>query len=209
MPFVHTSQELYSAGTDTNTSTVEWTMAELVKNPEIMTKVREELEMEICQDLPKEFQLMQLPYLQACIKETFRLHPPVPFLIPRRASETCKVMDYTIPKNAQILVNVWAIGRDPSIWVKPLEYRPERFLNFSLDYKGNDFEFLPFGAGRRICPGLPMATRHIPLVLAALIHFFDWSLPQGSDPSQLDMNEKFGATLQKEQPLNLIPKARK
>ncbi|XP_027182465.1 probable (S)-N-methylcoclaurine 3'-hydroxylase isozyme 2 [Coffea eugenioides] len=200
--------ELFTAGTDTSTSTIEWAMAELVKNPESMMKVREELGREINQDLPKESHLMQLPYLKACIKETFRLHPPAPLLLPHRAPEACQVMNYTIPKNAQVLVNVWAIGRDPGIWDEPLKFKPERFLSCSLDYKGNDFELLPFGSGRRICPGLPMAARHVPLVLASLIHCFDWSLPEGKDPQQLDMNEKFGVTLEKEQPLLLIPKAR-
>ncbi|KAL3499404.1 hypothetical protein ACH5RR_038497 [Cinchona calisaya] len=108
--------ELFAAGTDTSTSTVEWTRAELYKNPETMKKVCQELEMEIKQDLLKESNVMQLPYLQACVKETLRLHPPAPLLIPHRASETCQIMNYTIPKNARIVVNVWAVERDPSIW---------------------------------------------------------------------------------------------
>ena len=181
-----------------------------MKNPESMKKVRDELDREIVnQDSVKESNIVKLPYLQACVKETLRLHPPAPLLLPHRAPETCQVRNYTIPKNAQVLVNVWAIGRDPSIWDEPLKFRPERFLNSALDFKGNDFEFLPFGAGRRICPGLPMAVRQVSIVLASLIHCFDWSLPQGKDPLHLDMNEKFGVTLQKEQPLLLIPKSRK
>lgn len=173
-----------------------------------MSKVREELAGEIKKDMVKESQLPQFPYLQACVKEALRLHPPAPLLLPHRAIEACQVMNYTIPKNSQVLVNVWAIGRDPMNWEDPLVFKPERFLNSALDFKGNDFEFLPFGAGRRICPGLPMAAKQMPIVLASLIHFFDWSLPQGIDPNKLDMSEKFGVTLQKEQPLLLIPKAR-
>lgn len=186
-------------------------MAELVKSPESMEKVLEELDTEILnQGSVKESDAVKLLYLQACIKETLRLHPPAPLLLPHRAPEICQVMNYRIPKDAQVLVNVWAIGRDPSIWDEPLKFKPERFLNSEMDFKGNDFELLPFGAGRRICPGLSMATRHIPLVLASLIRCFDWSLPHDHHhrPHQLDMKEKFGVTLQKEQPLLLIPKSR-
>ncbi|PIM98070.1 Cytochrome P450 CYP2 subfamily [Handroanthus impetiginosus] len=201
--------ELFSAGADTTTSTIEWTMAELLKNQDSMKKLCEEIEAEIKPDFPKNSHNMQLPYLQACIKETLRLHPPAPFLLPHRALETCQVMNYKVPKNAQVLVNVWAIGRDPSAWKEPLKFKPERFLDSSLDFKGNDFEFLPFGAGRRICPGLPMAAKTVSLVLVSLIHFFEWSLPEGMDSNQLKMEEKFGVTMQMEHPLMLLPKSRK
>lgn len=205
----HLTTELISAGTDTSTSTIEWAMAELIKNPESMNKVREELAREINHDFAKESHLPQLPYLQACVKETLRLHPPAPILIPHRALESCTVMNYAIPKNAQVVVNVWAIGRDPTIWLEPLKFNPERFLNSALDFKGSDYEFVPFGAGRRICPGLSMAAKQVPLVLASLIRFFDWSLPLGVSPNELDMTEKFALTLQREQPLLVIPKVKR
>ncbi|EEF51432.1 (S)-N-methylcoclaurine 3'-hydroxylase isozyme 1 [Ricinus communis] len=198
--------ELLSAGTDTTSTSVEWAMAELLKNKEAMKKVREELDREINKNPIKESHVSQLPYLNACVKETLRLHPPAPFLIPRRATENCEVMNYTIPKDSQVLVNVWAIGRDPSVWEDPSSFKPERFLGSSLDVKGHDFELIPFGSGRRICPGLPMATRQLSLVLASLIHCFDWSLPNGGDPAKVDMTEKFGITLQMEHPLLIIPK---
>ncbi|XP_048325463.2 (S)-N-methylcoclaurine 3'-hydroxylase isozyme 1-like isoform X2 [Ziziphus jujuba] len=199
--------ELFTAGTDTTTSTIEWAMAELLKNREAMKRVREELRREIKGDSIAESNISQLPYLQACIKETLRLHPPVPFLLPRRAVESCEVMSYRIPKNSRIFVNVWAIGRDPKIWECPLAFKPERFMVGSkLDFKGHNYEFLPFGAGRRICPGLPMASKQVALVLASLIHFFDWSLSKGEDVAELEMNEKFGVTLQKEESLLAIPK---
>ncbi|XP_077246507.1 putative (S)-N-methylcoclaurine 3'-hydroxylase isozyme 2 [Tasmannia lanceolata] len=201
--------ELFTAGTDTSSSTIEWAMAELIKNPEDMNKVREELKREIKENIVRESTLPHLPHLHACVKETLRLHPPVPLLLPHRASDTCKLKDYTIPINTQVQVNVWAIGRDSTVWEDPLKFKPERFLNSELDYKGNDFRFIPFGAGRRICPGLPMADKQVHLILACLIHYFDWSLPHGMHPSQIDVNEKFGVTLQKEHPLLLIPKLRK
>lgn len=143
-------------------------------------------------DLPK------LKFLEACVKESLRLHPPGPLPIPRQASETCQVMNYTIPKNSQVLINVWAIGRDPSYKEGPLVFK-ERFLNSSLNFRGNDFEFLPFGGGRRICPGLPMATKQVSLVIVSLIHSFDWSLPHGMDLNQLDTTEKYDVNLRKKE----------
>ncbi|KAJ8752960.1 hypothetical protein K2173_008695 [Erythroxylum novogranatense] len=200
--------ELFTAGADTTSTTVEWAMAELIKNKQVMKRVRQELEEEqINGNALKESQISQLPYLSACVKETLRLHPPAPLLLPHRAIEDCKVMNYEIPRDTQLFVNVWAIGRDPHAWGEdPLSFRPERFLGSTdLDFKGQNYEFLPFGAGRRICPGLPMAAKQVQLILACMIRSFDWSLPNGEDHSKLDMSEKFGVTLQKEQPLLLVP----
>ena len=202
-------QELLIAGTESTSVTTEWAMAELIRSPDSMKKIREELTTEINKSTLKDSDLRKLPYLQACLKETLRLHPPGPFLLPHRALESCKVMNYTIPKDAQVLVNAWAIGRDPMSWEDPLVFKPERFLNSIVDFQGTNFEFIPFGAGRRICPGLPMAVKLIPPVLVSWIHFFDWSLPNWGDPKEIDMREKFGANIQKEHPLLLIPKVRK
>ncbi|XP_076952769.1 putative (S)-N-methylcoclaurine 3'-hydroxylase isozyme 2 [Bidens hawaiensis] len=197
--------ELFTAGTDTTTSTIEWAMAELIKNKEVMYKVQQELKHKINSNTIIESEISKLPYLNACIKETLRLHPPAPLLLPHRAIQTCEVMKYTIPRGAQILVNIWAIGRDPKLWEDPLTFKPERFLGTSLDFRGQDFEFIPFGAGgRRMCPGLPIGINSIQSILASLILRFDWVLPDDQDPVKLDMNEKFGVTLQKEKPLQLI-----
>ncbi|XP_031286838.1 probable (S)-N-methylcoclaurine 3'-hydroxylase isozyme 2 [Pistacia vera] len=174
-----------------------------------MNKIREELAQGVSEDFVTEENLANLPYLYACVKETLRLHPPAPLLLPHRAIEDCEVMKYTIPKDSQVFVNVWAIARDPTIWEKPLSFKPERFLNSSLDYKGYDFQYLPFGSGRKICAGMPMAIRQVQLGLASLIHHFEWSLPDTMKPQKLDMNEKFGVTLLKLQPLVVISKARK
>ncbi|XP_015878021.3 probable (S)-N-methylcoclaurine 3'-hydroxylase isozyme 2 [Ziziphus jujuba] len=199
--------ELFSAGTDTTTITVEWAMAELLKNREAMERVLEELRSVFGdQNSISESNLSQLPYLEACFKETLRLHAPVPFLLPHCAPETCEVMNYTIPKNARILVNVWAIGRDSAFWEDPLLFKPERFIGSELDFKGHNYEYLPFGAGRRICPGLPMGIRQGQLILAYLLHCFDWSFPNGEDASTIDMTEKLSLTLQMVKPLHLIPK---
>nr|DAD26816.1 TPA_asm: hypothetical protein HUJ06_028284 [Nelumbo nucifera] len=203
-------QETFGPGSDTSTSTIEWAMAELLRNPEKLVKVREELDRVIRRsNNVKESDLPNLPYLHACVKETLRLHPPVTFLLPHRAMETCQMMNYTIPKGCQLMVNTYAIGRDSKTWEKPLSFLPERFLNSELDYQGNDFQYIPFGAGRRICPGLSLATRVVRLILASLLHTFDWSLPDGMHPDELDMNDKFGLALQKDIPLVVIPKLRK
>ncbi|KAF5782412.1 putative geraniol 8-hydroxylase [Helianthus annuus] len=196
--------ELFTAGTDTTTSTIEWAMAELIKNKNVMFELQEELKHKINSNTIVESEISNLPYLNACIKETLRLHPPAPLLLPHRAIQTCEVLNYTIPRGAQILVNIWAIGRDPKIWEDPLSFKPERFLGSSLDFRGKDFEFIPFGAGRRMCPGLPSGITSVQSILASLILRFDWILPSDQDPVKLDMNEKFGVTLQKNKPLQLI-----
>ncbi len=187
----------------------EWAMADLMKNQDAMHKLRDELEREIGTDIVKESHLAHLPYLQACVKETLRLHPPGPLLLPHRALQTCQVMGYTIPKDSQVLVNMWAIGRDSTIWNDPLSFKPERFLDSSLDFNGNHFDYIPFGAGRRICPGQPLATRQVPFIVASLVHSFDWVFPDNMSSTELDMDDKFTITLRKKQPPQLIPKGRK
>ncbi|KAJ0759579.1 putative N-methylcoclaurine 3'-monooxygenase [Helianthus annuus] len=200
--------ELLVAGTNTTTTTVIWAMSELVRNKDVMSKIQEEIKNETTSDQITNSQLSKLTYLQACIKETFRLHPPVPLLLPHKAVETCKVMNYTIPKNAKIHVNLWAMGRDPKVWDNPLSFNPERFMNSKVDFKGQDFELLPFGSGRRACPGMPSGIKSVESVLACLIREFDWDLPNGDDPSKLDLNERFGLALKREKPLMLIFKQR-
>ncbi|KAJ9560348.1 hypothetical protein OSB04_005508 [Centaurea solstitialis] len=193
--------ELYIAGTDTTSSAVAWAIAELLKHKEALSMVESEV-------MKKEMKLdkinEELPYLHACIKETLRMHPTVPFLLPHRAQETCEVMGYTVPKDSQVFVNIWAICRDPKIWDDPLSFKPERFLGSNIDFRGQDFEFTPFGAGRRMCPGLPLGLKSVELILSSLIREFDWVLPNGDDPSKLDMSDKFGVTLRKEKPLKII-----
>lgn len=199
---------LFAAGTDTTSSTLEWAMTELLRNPGILSKVRLELEQRIGKGNPiEESDITGLPYLQAVLKETFRLHPAVPLLLPRKASADTKVAGFIVPNGAQVLVNAWAIGRDTSLWDDPYSFIPERFLGSDLDVKGRNFELIPFGAGRRICPGLPLATRMLYLMLGALINSVDWRLEDGVTAETMDMEEKFGLTLQKVQPLRAVPVA--
>ncbi|KAI3705807.1 hypothetical protein L1987_76049 [Smallanthus sonchifolius] len=196
--------ELFIAGTDTVVTTIEWAMAELLKNKEIRCIVQGELTRELKSNDVKKSDLSKLTYLNACIKETLRLHPVVPVLIPRRAIEACEILNYTIPQNAQVWVNVWAISHDPKVWEDPNTFKPERFIGSNIDFTGHDYEFIPFGGGRRMCPGLPSGVMSLQTMLASLILGYDWSLPNGEDPTKLDMTEKFGVTLQKEKPLKLI-----
>ncbi|KAI3460199.1 hypothetical protein Pfo_016862 [Paulownia fortunei] len=202
----HLLVDLFVAGSDTTSSTIEWTMTELLLNPEKMANAKNELRTVIGENKQvEESDIPRLPYLQALIKETFRYHPPGPLLIPRKAEDDVKINGYTIPKNAQILVNAWAIGRDSSIWSNPSSFEPERFLDSEIDFKGQDFMLIPFGSGRRMCPGLPLADRMLHLTVASLIHNFDWKLEPGVKPEEVDTNERFGLSLHKAVPLKAIP----
>ncbi|KAK3003830.1 hypothetical protein RJ639_018109 [Escallonia herrerae] len=198
--------DLFVAGSDTTSSTLEWAMAELLLNPVTMAKAKAELEQVIGKGkIIEEADVSRLPYLQCIVKEALRMHPAVPFLIPRRVEVDVEACGYTVPKGAQVLVNVWAIGRDPTLWEDPLSFNPERFLASELDVRGRDFELIPFGAGRRICPGLPLAIRTVPVMLGSLINSFNWELDGGVASKELAMEEKFGITLQKAQPLRAVP----
>ncbi|KAK7270041.1 hypothetical protein RIF29_22914 [Crotalaria pallida] len=199
--------EMFTAGTDTTTSTLEWAMAELLNNPKILNKAQMELRSKIGLDRNiEEEDIENLPYLKAVIKETLRLHPPLPFLVPHMAMDSCKILDYYIPKESQVLVNVWAIGRDPKAWDAPQLFWPERFLKPNMvDYKGHQFDFIPFGSGRRMCPAMPLASRVLPMALGSLLHSFDWVLPDGLKPEEMDMREGMGITLRKAVPLKAIP----
>lgn len=203
----HLLVDIFDAGTDTTASTLEWAMAELAKNPHMMARAQNEIEQALGKDctIIQESDISKLPYVQAVIKESLRLHPPTVFLLPRKADQDVELYGYVVPKNAQVLVNLWAIGRDPKVWKNAEVFMPERFLESDIDVKGRDFELLPFGAGRRICPGLTLAYRMLNLMMATLIHSFDWKLEDGISPQDLDMTEKFGITLQKVKPLQVIP----
>lgn len=170
-----------------------------------MSKAKQELEQIIGKGKPvEESDIARLPYLQAVIKETFRLHPPVPFLIPRKANADVEIRGYTIPKDAHVLVNVWAIGRNS--WENPDVFSPERFLlRPEIDVKGHNYELTPFGAGRRICPGLPLAMRMLYLMLGSLINCFNWRLEDGMKIDDMNMDDHFGITLGKAQSVRVVP----
>ncbi|KAK4486237.1 hypothetical protein RD792_008907 [Penstemon davidsonii] len=196
----HLLLDLIVAGADPTTSTIEWIMTELLLNPEIMSKIRDELKGVVGENKQiKESDILGLPYLEAVIKEIFRLHPPNP-LLNRTSNADTEINGYRIPKNTQVLFNAWAMGRDPNVWPDPDSIKPERFLHSKIDFKGQNFELLPFGSGRRICPGLPLADRMVPLVLAYLIHNFDWEIK-----SDTSTGDKFGISVHRAAPLMALP----
>ncbi|XP_058759631.1 geraniol 8-hydroxylase-like [Vicia villosa] len=171
----HLFLDLFVAGTDTTSYTIERAMAELVHNPHVMSKAKEELRQVIgIGNSIDESDITKLPYLQAVVKETLRLHPSAPLLLPRKARKDVKICGYTIPQGSQILVNEWAMGRNPSIWDNPNMFCPERFLGSEINFKGQYFQFTPFGGGRRMCPGMPLAIRMLHTMLGSLINSFDW-----------------------------------
>ncbi|KAK9214237.1 hypothetical protein WN944_006225 [Citrus x changshan-huyou] len=200
--------DIILGGTDTTTTIMEWTLTKLLQYPVEMKKVQAELaEIVGLNNNVEESHLPKLKYLDATVKETFRLHTPSKLLPPRTPSQTTTLGGYTIPKGATVILNLGTIHTDPQLWDNPLEFRPERFLNDpdKFDYTGNNFQYMPFGSGRRICAGLPLAERLVMFVLASLLHSFDWRLPYGE---KLDLSYKYGLVIKKKKPLVAVPKPR-
>ncbi|KAK9069921.1 hypothetical protein SSX86_010319 [Deinandra increscens subsp. villosa] len=197
--------EVFAAGTDTTQTTLVWTMSELIRNPKVMKKLQKEI-MEVAEgrSIICEEDLEKLTYLKAIIKETLRLHPPVPLLLPRISMQDVKLMGYDVAVGTHVIINAWAIGRDPTLWEESNEFRPERFLNDSINYQVLQFEWLPFGAGRRSCPGVQFSVPVIELALANIIYKFDMTLPHGIKHEDLDMSEEFGLSLHKKSPLLVL-----
>ncbi|CAL4985299.1 unnamed protein product [Urochloa decumbens] len=201
--------DMFGAGSDTSSTLMNWCMTELVRSPAVMAKVQYEVrEAFKGKRTITEDDLKELSYLKLVIKETLRLHPPVPLMLPRKCRETCKVMGYDIPKGTVVFVNAWAIGRNPKYWDDPEEFKPERFENCNLDYKGTNYEFLPFGSGRRICPGINIGLANIDLALASLLYHFDWKLPDGMEPKDIDVREAIGLIASKKTSLIMHPVTR-
>jgi cytochrome P450 len=164
-----------------------WAMTFLMKNPKAMRKAQEEVRNLFGnKGFVHEDDVQQLPYLKAVVKETMRLQPTAPLLIPRETTKECCVGGYEIPAKTLVYVSAWAVGRDPEAWENPYEFNPDRFLGSSIDLKGNDFELIPFGAGRRICPGIFIALATVELSLANLLHKFDWEMPSGVEDIDMD-----------------------
>ncbi|KFK27778.1 hypothetical protein AALP_AA8G427600, partial [Arabis alpina] len=194
------------AGIDTSAQTMTWVMAHLIKNPRVLKKVQAEVR-EVIKDKGHitEEDIEQLDYLKLVIKETFRINPLVPLLIPREASKDVKIGGYDIPKKTWIHVNVWAIHRSPNVWKDPEAFVPERFMDNETDYKGLNFELLPFGSGRRVCPGMGMGMALVHLALINLLYRFDWKLPEGIEVEDVDLEEAYGLVCPKKVPVQLIP----
>ncbi|GLT26373.1 hypothetical protein SLA2020_014450 [Shorea laevis] len=198
--------DIFNAGSETSSTIVDWAMAEMVKNPKVLEKAQEEVRRVFDkQGDVDEAGIHELRYLTAVIKETLRLHPSLPLLLPRESREKCEIKGYQIPEKTQVIINAWAIARDPEYWSEAERFVPEKFLDSSLDFRGTDLEFIPFGAGRRVCPGISFALPNIELPLAKLLYHFDWKLPNGMKGEYLDMSEAFGLTVRRKDDLILVP----
>lgn len=203
--------DLFAAGSDTSSTTLNWAMTELIRTPTAMARAQVEVreafkgKAKITEDDIAE---AGLSYLKLVVKETLRLHPTTPLLIPRQCRQTCNVMGYDVPEGTAVLVNVWAIARDPKYWDHAEEFKPERFETCELDFKGSDYEFLPFGAGRRMCPGIVLGLANIEIALASLLYHFDWKLPDGMEPKDVDISEAVGLIASKKTHLMLHPTTR-
>ena len=213
--------DFFSAGTDSTAVATEWALAELINNPKVLEKAREEVYSVVGKDrLVDEVDTQNLPYIRAIVKETFRMHPPLP-VVKRKCTEECEINGYVIPEGALILFNVWQVGRDPKYWDRPSEFRPERFLETGaegeagpLDLRGQHFQLLPFGSGRRMCPGVNLATSGMATLLASLIQCFDLQVlgPQGQilkgGDAKVSMEERAGLTVPRAHSLVCVPLAR-
>ena len=202
------SQDIF-AGSETTAPTLEWAMAELVRNPKVMERATAEVRHAFAAyGSVREEKLVEagLQYLPLVIRETLRLHTPLPFLIPQACQEPCRVLGYDVPQGITVMVNAWALGRDERYWQgDPDAFRPERFEaggGSAADFKGADFELLPFGSGRRMCPGMGFALANMELALASLLFHFDWEVPGAAE---LDMTEAFGLTAHRKSRLLLRP----
>lgn len=181
-----------------------WVLANLLNNRHALERVQEELDHEVGRDRwVEDSEIERLVYLQAVIKETFRLYPSAPLLVPHESMEDCRVSGYKIPKGTRLLVNVWKLQRDPRIWSNPDEFQPERFLTTheNVDILGQNFELIPFGSGRRSCPGINWALQVMRLTIARLLQGFDLTTPLNAP---VDMSEGLGATLPKATPLEVV-----
>nr|CAB3449737.1 unnamed protein product [Digitaria exilis] len=199
--------DVVGAALDTSSTTLQWAMAELIANPRVMHKAQLEVRQVMAgqQHGVSEAALRDLHYLKSVIKQTLRLHPPAPF-VPRVCLEDCVIQGYHVPQGTIAITNVWAISRDPKYWDDPDTFKPERFESDNcLDYKGFDFEFTPFGVGRRMCPGINFSHANVEIGLASLLYHFDWKLPNGEKPEEMDMTEDWGVNVTRKSKLVLHP----
>ncbi|KAG8474710.1 hypothetical protein CXB51_031290 [Gossypium anomalum] len=197
-------QVILNAGTDTTAITLEWAMSNLLNNPHVLEKARAELDKLVGQEkLVEEADVAKLPYLQSIISETLRLYPAAPLLVPHSASEICSIGGYEIPKDAIVMVNAWAIQRDPKLWDDALSFKPERFEE-GKEMSGQIYKLMPFGLGRRACPRMVLAQHVLGLTLGALIQCFEW---ERVSEKKIDMTEGQGLTMPKVQPLEAMCKA--
>lgn len=201
------------AGTESSANTVVWAMSELMVNPDIRKQAQEELDAVVGSErLVQESDIPNLPFLRAIIKETFRLHPAVPLSLPRCSNQPCVVAGCEFPANTRLILNIFAIHRDPSVYENPDSFQPRRFLEQhpEVDHMSGQsfYQLIPFGVGRRMCPAYNLGNTMVTLMVANLVHSFDWSLPKGVSPENLNMAEVYKLVNFRKEPLSLIAKPR-
>ncbi|XP_057799421.1 cytochrome P450 71D95-like [Salvia miltiorrhiza] len=197
--------DMFSAGTETTSTTIDWAMAELMRNPTVMEKAQAEIRGGLKgKTSVEESDVEALRYLKLVIKETLRLHPPIP-LIPRSCRAECEVDGYAIPLNSKVMINAWCMGRDPQYWARPEMFWPERFEGSTADFSGSSLEYIPFGAGRRACPGIGFGLAAVELTLAQLLYHFDWEMPEGMSRDGVDMAEAEGIAVGRKNGLVVVP----
>jgi len=198
--------DMFTAGTETTSSTAEWIMSELMRNPDVMAKAQAEVRRVFNNVSPQdhEAKMDELHYIKMVIKEGMRLNPVVPLLVPRLCRETCEVGGFQVMKGTRVMINAWAMARSPEYWHDAEKFRPERFEDGMLDFKGSRFEYLPFGAGRRRCPGDTFGLAALELIIARLLYYIEWSLPVGMQPDDIDMEMIVAATARRKNQLHLV-----
>jgi len=198
--------DMITATFDTSSTTVEWAISQLLRQPCEMKKLQQELQHVVGMNRHvEEKDLEKLPYLNMVVKETLKLHPVGPLLVPHECREDVTIDGYFIRKRSRVIINAWAIGRDPKVWEMAEIFNPTRFENSNIDIRGKDFRIIPFGSGRRGCPGIHLGLTMVSLILAELVHCFDWVLPLGMSCDELDMEEIFGLTIPRKKHLLIRP----
>lgn len=204
---------MIAAATDTSAVTNEWAMAEVIKHPRVLHKIQRELDTVVGPNrMVNESDLVHLTYLRCVVRETFRMHPAGPFLIPHESVRATKINGYHIPAKTRVFINTHGLGRNTAIWDNIEEFRPERHLvtdgsRVEISH-GADFKILPFSAGKRKCPGAPLGVVFVLMALARLFHSFDWFPPEGLRHEDIDTKEVYGMTMPKAKPLVVIAKPR-
>ncbi|GMN52133.1 hypothetical protein TIFTF001_021283 [Ficus carica] len=200
-------QDLFIAGVETTSTTMEWLMTELLRYPRVMKKAQEEIRRVVGEKGKVDMNdINQMDYLKNVVKEAMRLHPPAALLVPRETTTRVQLGGYDIPAKTRVIINAWAIHRHPDFWERPEEFIPERFENNPIHLNGPDFKLIPLGFGRRRCPGLAFGISSIEYLIANILYWFDWKLPhEAGSVENMDMTEAFGMTICKKFPLHVVP----
>lgn len=201
-----TALEVIFASLENTALTIDWTLCELLRDSRVMKNLQDELENVVGMDrMVEEVDISKLNYLDMVVKEILRLYP-VGIFVPRKSTQDIIVDGYYIKKNSRIIVNNWALGRNIKTWTDNAHmFYSERFINSNVDLQGNHFQFIPFGAGRRKCPGIQLGLTISKMVIAQLVHCFNWELPYGMKPCDMDMTERFGFAITRAKPLLAVP----